>query len=181
MCSFHKHLAMQKRYYCAQAYMTENKMGNVLKKLALSDHRARFVKKKISTDIVCYLSIEDFLKLRLTDCNAIMSLRIECSTFSLCTSQRTIRTNKFVIHKIFIRNLIDDAFLVKKLSNILCVSERAVLRCILEYGLKIRNFSSISDDQLGSDVLALTNHYPFCSKTFQRELLKGSGIIIQRY
>ena len=43
--------------------MADNKVGNVLKKLALSDRRVRFVKKKISTDIVCYFSIEDFLKL----------------------------------------------------------------------------------------------------------------------
>ena len=161
--------------------MADNKVGNVLKKLALSDRRVRFVKKKISTDIVCYFSIEDFLKLWLTDCNATMSLRIECSTFSLCTSQRTIRTNKFVIHKIFIKNLIDDVFLVKKLSNILCVSERTVLRRMVEYGLKIRNFSNISNDHLHSDVLALTNDCQFCRETILRELLKESGIIIQRY
>ena len=54
-------------------------MDDVLKKFGLSDHRARFVEEKISTDIV-YLSIEDFLKLGLTDRNAIMSLRIECLT-----------------------------------------------------------------------------------------------------
>ena len=55
-------------------------MDDILKKLGLSDHRARFVQEKISTDIVCYLSTEDFLKLGLTDPIAIMSLRIECST-----------------------------------------------------------------------------------------------------
>ena len=66
--------------------MADNKIGNVLKKLALSDDRVRFVEEKISTGIICYLSIEDFLELGLTDCNAIMFLRIECSTFSLCTS-----------------------------------------------------------------------------------------------
>ena len=42
-------------------------MEDVLKKLGLSDYRARFVEEKISTDIVCYLSIDDFLKLGLTD------------------------------------------------------------------------------------------------------------------
>ena len=67
------------------------------------------------------------------------------------------------------------------MSNILCVSERTVLRRMVEYGLKIRNFSNISDDQLDSHVLALTNDYPFCAKTILRELLKGRGIIIQRY
>ena len=63
----------------------------------------------------------------------------------------------------------------------LCVSERIVLRRIIEYGLKIRNFFNISHDQLDSDVLALKNDYPFCGETILRELLKGRGIIIQRF
>ena len=67
------------------------------------------------------------------------------------------------------------------MSNILCVAERTVLRCMLEYGLKIRNFSSIFDNQLNSDVLALTNDYPFCGKTVLRELLKRRVKTIQRY
>ena len=103
-----------------------------------------------------------------------MSLRIERSTFGLCTPQRAVGTNKFVIPKILIENLIDDEFSVKEMSNILCVPERTVLRYMLEYGLKIKSFSSIFDNQLNSDVLALTNDYPFCGKTVLRELLKTS-------
>ena len=76
-----------------------------------------------------------------------MSLRIECSTFGLFTPQRAAGTKKFVIPKILIENLIDDAFSVKEMSNILCVSERTVLRPMV---LKIRNFSNISDDQRDS-------------------------------
>ena len=142
--------------------MADNKMYDVRKKLGLSHHRARFAEEKISSDMVCYLSVEDFLKLGLTDRNAIMSLRIECSTFGLCTPQRAVGTNKFVIPKILIENLIDDGFSVKEMSNALCVSERTVLRRMVEYGLTIRNFSNISDDQLDSEVLAITNDYPFC-------------------
>ena len=161
--------------------MADNKMDNFLKKLGLSDHSARFVEEKISTDIVCYLSIEDFLKLGLTDRNAIMSLRIGCSNFGLCTLQRAVGTNKFVIPKTLIENLIDDGFSVNEMPNVLCVSGRTVLRGMVEYGLTIRNFSNISDDQLDFDVLALTKDYPFCSEAIMRELLKGRGIIIQRY
>ena len=73
--------------------MADDKMDDSLKKLGLSDHRARFVEEKITTNIGCYLWREDFLKLGLTDRNAIMSLRIECSTFGLCTPQRAIETN----------------------------------------------------------------------------------------
>ena len=110
MSSFHKRLAilhMHKKYYCTKTNMADDKMDDVLKKLGLSDYRARFVEGKISTDIACYLSIEEFHKLVLTDRNAIMSLRIECSTFGLCTPQRAVGTNKFVIPKILIENLID--------------------------------------------------------------------------
>ena len=102
------------------------------------------------TNCIVYLSI-DFLKLGLADRNAIMSLRIECSTFGLCTPPRAVETNKFVIPKILIENLIDDGFSVKEMSNILYVSER-VLRRMVQYGLKIRDFSNISDDQLGSNL-----------------------------
>ena len=154
-------------------------MNDVLKKLGLSDHRAKFVEEKVSTDTVYYLSIEDFLKLGLADRNAIMALRTECSTFGLCTPQRAVGNNKFVIPKI--ENLIDDGFSVKEMSNTLCVSEGTNLRRMVEYGLKIRDFSNISDDQLDSHVLALTNDYPFCDETILREVLKGRGIIIQRY
>ena len=109
MCSFHKRLAilrMHKKYHCTKTNMADNKMNDVLKKLGLSHHRARLVEEKISTNIVCYLSIEGFLKLGLTDLNVIMSLRIDCSTFSLCTPQKAVGTKKFVIPKILIENLI---------------------------------------------------------------------------
>ena len=99
-------------------------MDDALKKLGLSDHRAKFVEEKISTDIVCYLSREDFLKLGLADRNAIMSLRIECSTFGLCTPQRAVGTNKFVIPKILIENLIDDGFSVKEMSHMFYVRQK---------------------------------------------------------
>ena len=40
--------------------MADHKIDVVLKKLGLSDDRINFVEEKISTDIVCYLSLEDF-------------------------------------------------------------------------------------------------------------------------
>ena len=119
------------------------------------------------TNIVCYLSVEDFLKLGFSDRHAVMSLRIECLT------------NTFVITKVLVK--IDDVFSVKQMSNILFVSERTVLRRMVEYGLKIRNFSNIYDDQLDSDVLALANYYSFYGETDLREFLKGRWIIIQPY
>ena len=90
--------------------MADNKMHDIRNELGLSDHRARSIVEKISTDIVCYLSIEDFLQLGITDRNAIMSLRTECSTFGLSTPQKSVGINKFVIPKILIENLINDGF-----------------------------------------------------------------------
>ena len=96
-------------------------------------------------------------------------------------SAKSYWNQQLVISKILIENLIDDVFSVKEMSNIECVSERTVLRRMAEQDLKITNFSIISDDQLDFDVLALTKDYPFCGETILRELLKGTGIIIQRY
>ena len=144
-------------------------MENVLKKLCLPVYRVRIVEEKILTNIVCYLSIEDFLKLGFSDRNAVMSLRIECLT------------NTSVITKVLVK--IDDVFSVKQMSNILHVSERTVLRRMVEYGLKIRNFFNIYDDQLDSDVLALTNDYSFYGETdlrefFEREVNNHSALPI---
>ena len=51
---------MHKKYYCTKTNIADHKIDVVLKKLGLSDHRINFVEEKISTDIVCYLSLEDF-------------------------------------------------------------------------------------------------------------------------
>ena len=66
--------------------------------------------------------------------------------------EEAIGFDSIVIPKILIENLIDDGFSVKEMSNILYVSERTVLRRMVQYGLKIRDFSNISDDQLGSNL-----------------------------
>ena len=109
-----------------------------------------------------------------------MSLRIECSTFGLCTPPRAVETNKFVIPKILIENLIDDGFSVKEMSNILCVRKSSKT-----YGavwLKNQRFFQYfwwpTRFQL---VLVLTNDYSFCGETILRELFKGREIIIQHY
>ena len=78
-------------------------MEEILKKLELSTHGVRFVVEKISPDIVCQLSIEDFHNLGINDRNAIMSLKIACSTFGSYIPRRSCHTNKFVIPKIFLR------------------------------------------------------------------------------
>ena len=78
-------------------------MEEILKKLDLSSHSVRFVEEKMSTDIVRKLSIKDLHNLGINVRNAIMSLRIACSTFGSYTPRRGCHTNRLVIPKIFLK------------------------------------------------------------------------------
>ena len=162
--SLHKYLHLRMRVYYTIIHTNmevDVKMEEILKKLDLSAHSVRFVKEKISSDIVCKLSLEDFHNLGINDHNAIMSLRIACSTFGRYTPKRGCHTNKFVIRKIFLENLIQEGFTVRELSAIAGVSERTIYRRMTEYDVTIRDFSKVFDNQLDLEVLALTNDYPF--------------------
>ena len=150
----------------------DGKMEELLKKLDLSAHSARFAEEKISSDIVCKLSIEDFHDLGINDRNAIMTLRIACSTFGSYTPKRGCHTNKLVITKTFLENLIQERIRVREISAIAGVSGGTIYRRMTEYDLKVRDFSRVSDNQLDPEVLALRNDYPFCGKIMLRELLK---------
>ena len=156
------------------------KMEEILKKLDLSVHSARFVEEKISPDIVCKLSIEDFHNLGINDRNATIALRIACSTFDSYTPKRGSHTNKFVIPQIFLENLIQEGFTVRVISAITGVSEKTICRRMTEYDLKIRDFSKVSDNQLDLEVLPLTNDYPFCGEIMLRELVKDRGFNVER-
>ena len=57
--------------------------------------------------------VADFHNLGSNDRNAIMSLRIACYKFGSYTPQRGCQTNKFVIPKIFLENLIQGGFTVR--------------------------------------------------------------------
>ena len=107
-------------------------------------------------------------------------LRIACSTFGSYTPKRGCHTNKFVIPKNFLENLIQEGFTVRETSAIAGVSERTIYKRMAEYDLKIRDFSKVSDDQLDLEVLALTNDCPFCGEIMLRELLKGRGFNVER-
>ena len=168
--------------YTEVKFYLEVKSQAGLSSLQVSCKRVlRFVEEKISPDIVRKLSIEDFHNLGINDRNAIMSLRIACSTFGSYTPKRCCHTSKCVIPKIFLENLIQEGFTVREISAIAGVSERTIYRRMTEYDLKIRDFSKVSDNQLDLEVLALTNDYPFCGEIMLRELLKGRGFNVERY
>ena len=130
---------------------------------------------------MCKLSIEIFHNLGINDRNSIMSLRTACSTFGSYTLRSGCHTNKFVVPKIFLENLIQEGFTVREISTIAGVSERTIYRRMTEYDLKIRDFSRVSDNQLKLAVLTLTSDYPFCGKIMLIELLKDRGFNVERY
>ena len=110
-------LRIIKRFHC-----WEETCANIY----IFTHGVRFVEEKISPDIVCQLSIEDFHNLGINDRNAIMSLKIAASTFGSYCPKRGCHTNKFVISKIFFENLIQEGFTAREISAIAGVSERTI-------------------------------------------------------
>ena len=52
---------------------------------------------------------------------------------------------------------------------------------MFEYCLKRREFSKITDEQLDTEVLALTKELPFSGVLMLGYLLKGRGLYVQRF
>ena len=67
--------------------MTDDKMENVLKKLGLFDHRARFLEEKISTDIVSYWYLQKIF-LNLDQRIVMLSCSLELSVQPLVYALR---------------------------------------------------------------------------------------------
>ena len=147
----------------------------ILKKLHMEHLNPMFVAEKISPDVVCKLSLEEFKQLGLVNHSDIMKLRVSCSSyggFRPIRDQKTAGSPKFVIPKHLLENLMEEGFTIKEISRIISVSERTVYRRMLEYDLSKRDFTPIDDDQLDSEVLKLTKDYPFNGEVMLNELLK---------
>ena len=69
---------------------------------------------------------------------------------------------------------------MRYLKLFVCVSERTINRCMFEYGLKKREFSKIIDEQLDTELLALTKEFPSNGELMLDHLLKGRGLYVQR-
>ena len=140
-----------------------------------------FFEEDITPDIVCKLTIEDLEKLRLKDRSLIMKLRIECSTFGSFSPPKGSKTNKFQIPKELLENLIEEGFTNNEIYKIVYVSKRTIYRRMFEYGLKKRECNKITDEQLDTEVLALTKEFPFNGELMLGHLLKGRGLYVQRF
>ena len=63
--------------------------------------------------------------------------------------------------KQLLENLTEEGFTNNEISKIVCISEMTIYRHTFEYGLRKREFSKITDEQLDTRVLALTKKFPF--------------------
>ena len=96
------HLRMRVCYTTIQTNIeVDAKMEEILKKLDLSVHSVRFVEEKISPDIVCKLSIEDFHNLGINDRNAIMSLRTACSYLVVILPKEVVTLTSLLFLRFF--------------------------------------------------------------------------------
>ena len=130
------------------------------------------------------MTIEDFDKLGLKDRSLIMKLRIESSTSGRFSLPNGYNTNKFQIPKQLLENLIEEGFTNNEISKIVCVSESTIYRIyqrMLEYGLKKRGFSKITDEQLDTEVLPLTKEFLFNCELMLGHVLKGRGLYVERF
>lgn len=70
---------------------------------------------------------------------------------------------------------------MRYLKLFVCVSERTINRCMFEYGLKKREFSKTTDEELDIEVLKLTKEFPFNDELMLGCLLKGISLFVQRF
>lgn len=130
-------------------------MDEVLEKLKLGRFIDKFKEQKISPDIICKLSLQEFAMLGINNRQDIMALRIACSTYgekppamlySFCGAPQ------FLIPKSVLECWLDEDFTITEISRLLSVSESTVYRRMREYGLSKLQFTDISDQDLDLQV-----------------------------
>ena len=76
------------------------------------------------------------------------------------------RRPSYDINEDQLRSLIDLRFTVPQISELLHVSTRTIERRLAEYGISVRSFSTITDEELDSVVMDIKTFHPNCgSKT----------------
>ena len=163
--------------------MADEKLCTVLKELRLNTYIEVFKEENVTCDLISKMTKDDFLSVGLMDNAIIMRLRIKCCFFGGETPNKEVSTSgapKYIIPKQILRNLLEEGFLIKEISNMLNVSERTVYRRMEEYELKKYNFTDIEDDELDSQMIQLIDNFPNCGEVMLRELLKERKIVVTR-
>ena len=159
-------------------------MEGILRDLHLEQLTANFQREKISPDIICKLSLEEFKVLGLTNISEIMSLRIRCASFGTAPPPTIPGTNggapRFDLPRDVLETYLENGFHIKSISEMLCVSERTVFRRMSQYGLSRVTFCDISDDELDTEIKVIANTFPFCGENMIKQFLFEKGIRVPR-
>lgn len=161
--------------------MADKELVQILRKLNCDKLIYRFCQEKITKDIVCELSLEDFRVLGMVDRGVIMKLRGDCLKYGSRVPEKMHGTKKYIIPKCQIETLIDEGFTIYEVSSILGASERTIYRRMVEYDLKKQKFSKINDSDLDLAVLDTIKRFPNCGEIIVKEILKNRGIVVQRF
>jgi hypothetical protein len=101
----------------------------------------------------------------------MLKLRSECANYEI----RTPKT------KDVLENLIDEGFAISKIVKLLSVSESTIFRRMRQYSISKNIFSTCNEDELDASVGPLIKEYPFCGENILGQMLRKSGIKVQRW
>ena len=114
-----------------------------------------FEEEKITPDIICLLSPQDFAQLGLTDRSKIMELRTLCVHFSNIVLIKDCK--KFFIPKDTLESLLEMNLTVREISEMSNVSESTIYGNMKMYNLSKLKFTDILDDDLDAVVSKLVS------------------------
>jgi len=162
--------------------MADSEMMKVLEKLQIKKELAkRFQEEKITPDIICKLSLDDFRQLGVVDRCLVMKLRVECLKYGNDRPLTLETSRKYNIAKNVLENLIDEGSTVREMAATISVSERTIYRRMTEFNLSTREFSKVEDVELDGMITNIVTDFPCNGEVMLNELLKGRGIYVQRF
>ncbi|XP_052719456.1 uncharacterized protein LOC128191439 [Crassostrea angulata] len=159
-------------------------MLQVLEKLGLQHAYEHFEKEKITPDIVCKLSVQEFEAVGISNRAEMMKIRIECVKFGRFPPNRiqgNVGPPMFDIPKSTIENLLENNFEISDIATLLLVSERTIYRRMALFGLSKSDFSEINENDLDEQVGKILNKFPLCGENMLRQMLLSKNIRIQRW
>ena len=107
-----------------------------------------FSLRPVSRGIVCKLSSHELRLLGVADSSDIMSLCVYCSKYGRYTPPKLpsqSETPKFNKPNHMLENLLEEAFKIKQISVMICVTERIIYRQMNGYSSSKISFTNDSD------------------------------------
>ncbi|KAH3801388.1 hypothetical protein DPMN_155037 [Dreissena polymorpha] len=159
-------------------------MHDILNKLGLNGVNETFEREKITPDIVNKLSAHEMETLGISNRTDMMRVRIECNKhgcFQPSKDASLCGAPQFNIPTIVLENLVENGYKIIDIARLLAVSERTVYRRMMQYGLSKQSFSTLTDDNLDGHVTEVIKEFPFCGENMIMQILRQTGINIQRY